>query len=348
VVATYPVRWGARRQAALAEAVTEAGLASPELVPEPEAAARHFGAHLREGQTVAVYDLGGGTFDTAVLRKTAEGFDQVGSPGGIDNLGGEDFDYLVYQSVGRQLPENVWESLQHDPSRAWREANTRLRYEDAKRIKEDLSSTSSQGTYVAMADRDVQLTQDELEGLLREQVTATVDELERTLRDANLDHKDLAGLYLVGGSSRIPLVQRLIRGRFGQDAKTMDHPKLVVCLGAAVNHTNGQKVEQAAPVPTEPTKPVLDPAGAWGQTPPEPTSPQPTSPQTAPPAQARPTKSRRKRWAIAGSAAAAVIVAVVVVLVLVMSGGGGGGGGGGSEITPCGVSNGHVVNCISH
>jgi tRNA A-37 threonylcarbamoyl transferase component Bud32 len=233
---THPARWGAVRREKLAEAAALAGLPEPVFVPEPVAAAVHFAdERIVSGAFVAVYDLGGGTFDTAVLRRSAEGFDVVGIPGGDERLGGEAFDERLFAHVGSRIAAedpDAWEALRFSTERSWRKAGHDLRVE-CRRAKEALSANAEYTIYVgAPVDMTVLVSRDELETLIRADVVATVDELEATLQRAGIAFGDLAAVNLVGGSSRIPLVTRLVAERFGQMPQTWGDPKAAVALGA--------------------------------------------------------------------------------------------------------------------
>ncbi len=256
VCLTYPVRWGRHQCDQLLQAAACAKLSNTVLVAEPIAAAVHFGrAELEEGEYVAVYDLGGGTFDTAVLRRTANGFEIAGEPGGDEYIGGDYIDDRLYRHVLGQLDAEQRSSLAGSTDRAWRQANRQLRRE-VRRAKEALSGTAECPIYVPPpVDRPLLVTVGELEELIAEPVGQTVDELERTIHDAGLSADRLAGAYLAGGSSRIPLITRMISARLGIVPKRLDDPKAVVALGAAQvvaqpPFTTGERRRRPIPHPT--------------------------------------------------------------------------------------------------
>ena len=276
-VLTHPVRWGDERTAVLLAAAEQANLPQPTLLPEPVAAAIHYADdRVEPGGFVAVFDLGGGTFDAAVLRRTVEGFDPVGIPGGLDELGGEVFDYLLYGYFGEVLAADVpevWEALSTSEDRRMRKAAADL-IDEARKAKEALSSYTSTQVFVPEADRDVVVTRTRFEELIRPDVERAIDELDRTVASAGLGPKDLAAVYLVGGSSRIPLVGRLLGERYGDRVMSRDEPKSVVALGAA-RSTKLLFERPAAPTvtatptataaPTATTAPVgVEPGGATG------------------------------------------------------------------------------------
>ena len=265
---THPVTWSDTRLELLRDAATRAGLPNVELLPEPIAAAMHLGgAGISAGQHVAVYDLGGGTFDTVVLRSTGDGFAVVGAPGGDDRIGGEYFDERLYQHLGARIAAQspqAWESLRTSDDRTWARANAVLRSE-ARAAKEALSSVAEATVYVpAPVDLELRVTRAELEELLAPDIERTVDELERTVTSAGLRLDDLAAVYLVGGSSRIPLVARLVGARSGRAPSTWGDPKAVVALGAAAMGRPAVDDRSATVLTTAPPAPPSLAAAATG------------------------------------------------------------------------------------
>ncbi|MGH8993393.1 MAG: protein kinase domain-containing protein, partial [Acidimicrobiia bacterium] len=260
---THPARWGSVRLAALSRAAELAGLGRPLLIAEPVAAAVHFAdERVAEGDHVAVYDLGGGTFDTAVLRRRYDAFEVVGPPGGDERLGGEVFDERLFQHLGARLGERqpeAWEALRFNSERQWRKAGHDFRTA-VRKAKEALSSNADFTLYLgAPVDAELLVTREEFEGLIRADVETTVAELEATVARAGLGLGDLAAVSLVGGSSRIPLVTRLVGERLGRTPDTWGDPKAAVALGAAratnlmsvpgTGSLEGTGVRRAAPLP---------------------------------------------------------------------------------------------------
>jgi molecular chaperone DnaK (HSP70) len=236
LVLTHPVRWSPSRCADLARAATLVGLPEPLLVPEPVAAAAHYlDERIAEGSLVAVYDLGGGTFDAAVLRRTTSGFEVVGEPGGNGDLGGERLDDLLYGLVGARLAQDhaeLWARMNDADSLPGRRQSAELR-RDVRRAKEALSRQQHYALHLAAVGADVRITRPEFDALVQAPLRDTVDELATTIERAGVEPADLAAIYLVGGASRIPMVSRLIAERFGELPATYDDPKSVVVLGAA-------------------------------------------------------------------------------------------------------------------
>jgi len=238
VCLTHPASWEQHRQDALLEAAKIAGLPRPRLMAEPVAAAVHLAGDnpVPAGAMVAVYDLGGGTFDAAVLRRTENEFELAGAPGGVDHLGGEDFDralyaHLVETVAGEDLDAS--ESLLNSEERQWRRASADL-LGKARLAKEALSRQGSYTVYaLAPVDRELRVTREELDGLIRDDIVTTVTELEATAARAHVPLQKLAAVYLVGGSSRLPIVASVVGERLGRVPDVRDDPKAVVALGAA-------------------------------------------------------------------------------------------------------------------
>lgn len=287
---THPARWGKSRLDKLAQAAQMAGLSDPIFVPEPVAAAVHFASErLKEGEHVAVYDLGGGTLDTAVLRRERGGFEVVGRTGGDEELGGEDFDDLLYRHLGEQLPGETWQQLRGADAgqdRLWGQANRELQ-RHARRAKEGLSRNSQFELYLPPPiDRELEANAPDFERLIAPTLRGTVAELERTILAAGLQSSDMAAIYLAGGSSRIPLVGRLIQERLGVLPEHLDDPKAVIALGAArLERAAAEHSSVASPPLPEADAPIppLPGSGGEGQLPPPPKPPPATDPEPAPP-----------------------------------------------------------------
>ncbi|WP_448640222.1 Hsp70 family protein [Geodermatophilus sp. URMC 63] len=235
VVLTHPATWGPARCRALADVAASAGLTRYSTVTEPEAAAAHHGTtrDVRAGEVLAVYDLGGGTFDATVLRRTPHGTEVVGMPDGVERLGGCDFDDAVLAHVDA-VAGGVLRRLDLGDART-AVALARLR-QDCTAAKEALSFDTEATIPVFLPGRqlEVRLTREEFEGLIRVPVESTIRVLGRTLRTAGVAPGELSAVLLVGGSSRIPLIAEVVSQEFGCPAVLDAHPKHAVALGAAV------------------------------------------------------------------------------------------------------------------
>ncbi|HVQ91722.1 MAG TPA: Hsp70 family protein, partial [Mycobacteriales bacterium] len=258
VTLTCPATWGDYRRGLMTEAAQSAQLADVGLLPEPVAAAIYYAAQERlpVGALVAVYDLGGGTFDATVVAKTATGFDVHGTPGGDETIGGSDFDQYVLDHVAATL-RTSW--AQQDTSNPVVLAGLAQVRENAVAAKEALSADTEATIPVILPDltRDVRLTRGEFEAAIRIPVLRTLDTLAHTIAAAGAQPTDLHAVLLVGGSSRIPLISRLLAGELGVRVAVDAHPKYAVCLGAAIS----------AAARLAPTRTADRPAPAFGRPP---------------------------------------------------------------------------------
>ncbi|WP_018686250.1 Hsp70 family protein [Actinokineospora enzanensis] len=235
---THPAQWGPVRRNVLLSAARQAGMGSNlVLVPEPVAAAAHFasfpGQTLAPGQALAVYDLGAGTFDVAIVGATQNGF-VVLAEAGLPDLGGLDVDQALLEHVGRQVSQRdpaSWQRLLRPESTADRRAQRALR-EDVKAAKEALSRHPQTEVPLPEPFDDVLVTRVELEGLIRAGMLRSVELLAATIRSTGMTPDRLVGIYLVGGSSRIPLVATLIAEQLRVVPTSLDQPETAVALGA--------------------------------------------------------------------------------------------------------------------
>ncbi|MDH5289099.1 MAG: Hsp70 family protein [Acidimicrobiia bacterium] len=237
IVVTHPANWGNYKRELLDQMVRLAGLdpATVGFLTEPEAAAMSYAAQERvePGEVVAVYDLGGGTFDAAVLRRTVSGFAILGRPEGIERLGGIDFDAAVFAHVTASLGDALSRLDPEDPTALL--AVTRLR-QDCVAAKEALSSDTDASIAVALPGlhTEVRITRQEFENLIRPALTDSLEAMRRALRSASLPTDEVSRVLLVGGSSRIPLVAQMVSSDLGRPVAVDAHPKHAVALGAAL------------------------------------------------------------------------------------------------------------------
>jgi hypothetical protein len=235
---THPAQWGPVRRNVLLSAARQAGAGSNlVLVPEPVAAAAHFasfpGQQLNSGQALAVYDLGAGTFDVAIVGATQNGF-VVLAEAGLPDLGGLDVDQALLEHVGRQVSvrdPGRWQSLLRPVSTGDRRAQRALR-EDVKAGKESLSRHPQTEVPLPEPFDDVLVTRVELEALIRPGMLRSVELLAGTIRSTGMTPVRLVGIYLVGGSSRIPLIATLIAENLRVVPTSLDQPETAVALGA--------------------------------------------------------------------------------------------------------------------
>ncbi|WP_127504642.1 Hsp70 family protein [Actinoplanes solisilvae] len=235
ICVSHPANWGPYKTDLLRQAVR---MADPPgtitYTTEPEAAAVSYAQQSRidPGDIIAVYDLGGGTFDAAVLRKTESGFEILGQPEGIERLGGIDFDAAVFQHVSDALGGRLAELDEDDPAAV--AAVARLR-EECVQAKEALSADTDTSIPVLLPNvvTEVRLTRSELEAMVRPVLYGSVEALKRAIRSAGCTPEELHSVLLVGGSSRMPIVAELVSAEIGRPVAVDTHPKHAVALGAA-------------------------------------------------------------------------------------------------------------------
>jgi molecular chaperone DnaK len=242
LVLTHPADWGVVRTRVLRQAA--AGLATEiTLVPEPVAAAVfHAAGHaMPDGAALAVLDLGGGTVDVSVVRRqagaepdrAAAGFGVLATHGD-PNFGGADIDQLLLEHVGSLLSDadrDDWRSLMDGREMSDRRRRRVFR-QDVRGAKETLSRHTYTDVPMPPPMPDAHVTRDDLEKLIAAPLRRAAALTSETITEAGLRPDQLSGVFLVGGSSRIPLVARLVYQRVGIIPTTLDQPETVVARGA--------------------------------------------------------------------------------------------------------------------
>ena len=252
IALTCPASWGPHKVRLFMQAVqaTRIGemtrLGRAELLSEPQAAAIGYASRERVevGAHLAVYDLGGGTFDAAVVRKDSPtAFTVLGRPEGIDRLGGVTFDEMLFEHVCAAARVPLTQIDPNDPNIIPEVARLRRECTEAK---EALSVDTDTTVPVALGGvrQRVRLTRAEFEEMIRPDLDRTIEALHRALESAAVDGTQLDAILLVGGSSRIPLVSQLISAEFGRAPAIDADPKTAVAIGAA-------RFLTPAPVPPE-------------------------------------------------------------------------------------------------
>jgi molecular chaperone DnaK len=338
VAVTHPANWGPYKLDLLHQAIRLADLRDVVTLTEPEAAAIHYATleRIDPGMVVAVFDLGGGTFDAAMLRKTDASFDILGEPEGIERLGGIDFDEAVFAFVTQSLGGAYQELSPTDPDAISAVARLRRECVDAK---EALSSDTEVTIPVVLPNLQtaVRLTRSEFEQLIRPSLADTIGAMQRAVRSANLQIDDVDLVLLVGGSSRIPLVGQMVGGELGRPVAIDAHPKHSIALGAAIaarpGVANVEEISAAEPPPVAPAPEPVAQAPIVEAPPLAPAPMPPTPAQAAPPpaaAQDQPTitpAAAQDQPTIAPTGAGGAQPPEALTL----SGGGDGGGGGDSR-----------------
>jgi molecular chaperone DnaK len=234
VVLTVPADWGPRRREIFSAAARIFG--GHRLITEPVAAALRFLAVTGTSGRVAVYDLGAGTCDAAVVHAGAGGGAEVVAAAGLSGAGGLDIDAAIVASLGAALehrnPE-AWRRLTTPQTAADRRARAQL-WNSVRQAKEMLSRAATAHIPIPLFDDAVPFGREQLDQIARPVLDRTVTLMRTVLRDAGTDPADLSALYLVGGASRTPLAAHLLHRAFGIAPIVLEQPELVVAEGAAL------------------------------------------------------------------------------------------------------------------
>ena len=212
-----------------------AGLEVMRIINEPTAASLAYGLDSKGDKTIAVYDLGGGTFDITILQ-LGEGVFEVKSTNGDTHLGGDDFDNLLLDYVSDEFKKNEGIDLKKDPA-----ALQRLRVE-VERAKIELSTVTQTEINLPFITADANgpkhlvsnITRAKLEEITASLIERTVQPCKQAIKDSELDTKSISDIILVGGMTRMPAVINKVKEIFGKDASAGINPDEVVAMGAAI------------------------------------------------------------------------------------------------------------------
>jgi molecular chaperone DnaK len=234
-VITVPAYFNDAQRQATKDAGKIAGLEVLRIINEPTAAALAYGLEKNEGKKIAVYDLGGGTFDVSILE-IGDGVFEVKATNGDTFLGGEDFDLRVVDFLADEFKKETSVDLRKDKL-----ALQRLK-EEAEKAKKELSTVPQYEVnlpFISMnasgpLHLNVKLTRAKLESLVEDLVAKTIKPCEQALKDAGLKKSDIDEVVLVGGMTRMPKVVEAVKEFFGREPHKGVNPDEVVALGAAV------------------------------------------------------------------------------------------------------------------
>ena len=235
-VITVPAYFNDAERQATKNAGKIAGLEVERIINEPTAAALAYGLDKQDKlQTILVYDLGGGTFDVSILE-LGDGVFEVKATSGNNRLGGDDFDQRITDYLVSEFKKEHSIDLSKDTM-----AMQRIK-DAAEKAKKDLSGTTSAQIslpFIAQNDEgpvhmEITLTRAKFEDLCRDLFDSTMEPVRKALKDANMSAKDINKVILVGGSSRIPYIQELVKKELGQEPNKSVNPDEVVAMGAAI------------------------------------------------------------------------------------------------------------------
>ncbi len=235
-VITVPAYFNDAQRKATQEAGDIAGLNVKRIINEPTAASLAYGLDKKDkDQTIAVYDLGGGTFDISILE-LGDGVFEVKSTSGDTHLGGDDFDSRLIDHLAKEFKKDEGIDLREDPM-----AMQRLK-DAAEKAKIELSSSQKTNVnlpFITATDSgpkhlNIDVSRSQFEKLIDDLIQKTVDPCKKALDDAKFSKNDIDEVILVGGSTRIPKIQQVVKDFFGKDPSKGVNPDEVVAVGAAI------------------------------------------------------------------------------------------------------------------
>lgn len=237
-VITVPAYFNDAERQATKDAGKIAGLEVKRIINEPTAAALAYGIDKKSDkeQKVLVYDLGGGTFDVSILELADDTY-EVLSTAGNNRLGGDDFDNRVVDYMVKEFKRTNGIDLSTNKSAMFR---LKLEAEKAKKDLSGITTTDINIPFIAMDSEgspvhfDMTLTRSKFEELIRDLVDSTTKSVRQALKDAGITTSDINQVLLVGGSTRIPCVQELVRKELGKEPNRSINPDEVVAMGAAI------------------------------------------------------------------------------------------------------------------
>lgn len=234
-VITVPAYFNDAQRQATKDAGKIAGLEVKRIINEPTAAALAYGLDKKKDEKIAVYDLGGGTFDISILE-LGDGVFEVKSTNGDTHLGGDDFDQHLIEWLIEEFKKDQGVDLSTDTA-----ALQRLK-EAAEKAKIELSSAQETEINIPFITADqsgpkhlnVKMTRAKLEGLVGDLIEKTIEPVKKALKDAGLEAKDIDEVIMVGGMTRMPKVQQVVKDFFGKEPLKGVNPDEVVAIGAAI------------------------------------------------------------------------------------------------------------------
>ncbi len=243
-VLTIPATYQEHKRNLMLKAATKAGFGAEELtlLEEPVAAALHYArqSNMAEGEILLVYDLGGGTFDTALLQKRGDRFEYLALPAGIERCGGIDFDRAIYTDLIKHHPElqDVLRGDRQDKAALMARASIGERCIDLKHQLSDVEEAElsvivpGTGNFI-----EYSLTRTAFQQMIAPTIQETISCSQQMLQQANISPKQINRILLVGGSCRIPYVQHILQQTFKRPINAASDLELVVCQGAALYAT---------------------------------------------------------------------------------------------------------------
>lgn len=236
VIITVPAYFNDKQRKATKKAGEIAGLNVLRVINEPTAAALAYGLDKRDVRSVCIYDLGGGTFDVSILT-IGEGVCEVNATAGNTSLGGDDFDKKIQEWIIDKFQRETGIDLSEDVSLYGR---VRSAAEDAKKQLSTSSQAEITLPFITQKDGEAlhinyKLTQKEFAAMIEDLIKKTIECLNQAVSDSQIPKNEISEVILVGGSTRVPMVQDAISSFFGKTPNKTVNPDEVVAIGAAIN-----------------------------------------------------------------------------------------------------------------
>ncbi|HKF45384.1 MAG TPA: molecular chaperone DnaK [Thermoanaerobaculia bacterium] len=234
-VITVPAYFNDSQRQATKDAGQIAGLTVERLVNEPTAAALAYGLDKKKDETIAVYDFGGGTFDISILE-VGEGVVEVKSTNGDTHLGGDNIDQKIIDWILGEFKKDQGVDLSKDPMAMQRlkEAAEKAKIELSNVVETDINLPFITADASGPKHLQLKLSRSKLEQLVEDIVTRSIGPCKQAMKDAGVEPKDIDEVVLVGGQTRMPRIQKLVKDLFGKDPHQGVNPDEVVAVGAAI------------------------------------------------------------------------------------------------------------------
>jgi molecular chaperone DnaK len=234
-VITVPAYFNDSQRQATKDAGKIAGLEVLRIINEPTAAALAYGLDKKKDEKIAVFDLGGGTYDISILE-LGDGVFEVKSTNGDTHLGGDDFDQRIIDWLVEEFKKDQGIDLAKDPMALQRlkEAAEKAKMELSSTMQTDINLPFITATQEGPKHLNITLTRSRFEQLVDDLIQRTIQPMKAALSDAGLDPSDVDEIILVGGSTRIPKIQQVVKDFFGKDPHKGVNPDEVVAIGAAI------------------------------------------------------------------------------------------------------------------
>ncbi|QZY56861.1 Hsp70 family protein [Crassaminicella profunda] len=237
VVVTYPANYAKYKKDLIEEAAKKAGFGTVKLLDEPTAAAIYYSTkeNIKDGEKILVYDLGGGTFDVALIQKEkGNTYKQLTESLGLGRCGGIDFDRKIFKNIRNTFIDSLQPILNKRDINSNRLAT--IMFQESIKVKHQLSTDKEAFTSIQIGYNfeEYTLKRENFEEMIQADIENTCKYIKDIVKNAGLEMKDIDKVLLVGGSTRIPYVKEMVEKTIGKKTNQDFDPELAICFGAAV------------------------------------------------------------------------------------------------------------------